>query len=137
MSWATLPEFVDEILQYKKIALNILIEGGLNQVQATEAVHRFFNGGVERQSAKEKNSRKKLLPRIGRAVINYSPRQIRLFCKRHIPTRYLRFTGWEGHEISVALRSLKQLGTKFDETEIEWIVQAALKSDNASTNVAS
>ena len=137
VSWATLPEFVDEALEYKKIALNILIEGGLNQVQATEAVHRFFSGGVERQSAKEKNSRKKLLPRIGRALINYSPRQIRLFCKRHIPARCLRFTGWEGHEISVALQSLKQLGTKFDETEIDWIVQAALKSHNAATNLAS
>lgn len=137
VSWATLPEFVDETLEYQKVALKILVEGGLDKVQATEAVHRFFSGGVERQSVKEKNSRKKLLPKIGRAVINYSPRQIRLFCKRHIPTRYLRFTGWEGHEISVALRSLKQLGTKFDETEIEWIVQAALKSDNAVTNINS
>lgn len=113
------------------------MDGGLNQVQATEAVHRFFSGGVERQSAKEKNSRKQILLRIGRAVINYSPRQIRLSCKRQTPARYLRFTGWEGHEISVALRPLKQLGTQFDETGIEWIVQATLRSDNAATGLAS
>ena len=37
----------------------------------------------------------------------------------------------------MALRSMKQLGTKFDETEIEWIVQAALKSDNAVANIVS
>jgi len=126
VTWATSPEFNHEVYRYKGIALDLLRDSGFNDADAAGYLDRFFNGGVFRQKSKEQLANKSLKRKLGLILLRYSPRSLRLFCKRHVPARYLRFTGWEGHDLSKVISSLRDQGTHFNEPELWDIARLSL-----------
>jgi glycosyltransferase domain-containing protein len=129
VSWATAPEFVSETMRYQGIAMGILKSAGVDEVDATRYVDRFFNGGILRQSTKEQSSKRSIRRKLGYALLKYPPKRLRLFCKRHLPARYLKFTGWEGYPLPEVISDLNDLGTRFNERELWHIAELSLAFD--------
>lgn len=132
--WATSAEFATEIAQYREIARGILRSGGLGESECRELEERFFVGGVLRQSNKQAKNAKSLSRRLEKFVLANSPRQLRLWAKRHLPNRVLKFTGWQGHEIDKMCAILEDLGTRFDYRELERVSELSLELDKRRRN---
>lgn len=126
VSWATSAEFAAEVSRYREIAQSILIRAGLDNIETGRYVNRFVDGGVARQRSKDERSRRSVRQKIGRKLLEWSPKRFRLLCKRYVPAQFLKFVGWEGHELPTMVRMLRSLGTRFDEVELRTIEKLSL-----------
>jgi hypothetical protein len=129
VSWARNPEFALEVRQYRQIALEIVQSGGVTPEEAKAFEERFFVGGVHRQATKEARNRKKLSRRVASFFLTRPPKRLRLAAKRMLPTRWLRFTGWEGYDLDAMCASLQSRGTRFSRPELERIRELSTKLD--------
>jgi hypothetical protein len=137
VSWATNPDFAEETNHYQRIASRILTRAEVSDQDAAKYIDRFFNGGVQRQLSKEQRSNLSIKEKLGRALLKYPPKRLRLFVKRRIPVRWLRFTGWEGYPMSEIVLSLSALGTRFDEQELLYISELSLALDGRRNSESS
>jgi len=126
VSWATSAEFAVEVSRYREVARNILVRAGVNIKDIDLYVNRFVDGGVARQQSKEERARKSLRRKIGKKLLKLAPKRFRLLCKRHVPAQFLKFVGWEGHELPNVVCDLRSLGTRFDEAELRRIAELSL-----------
>jgi glycosyltransferase domain-containing protein len=129
VSWARNPEFASEVTQYRQIALQIIESGGITSDEAKALEERFFVGGIHRQATKEERNRTKISRRIATLMLTRSPKVLRLTAKRFLPARWLRFTGWEGHDLDAMCASLEVRGTRFSRSELERVRELSLKLD--------
>jgi len=126
VTWATSEEFVSEVSAYHAIAMGLIRSAGVDQAHAVDYVDRFIGGGVLRQQSKEKHAEKSVKRKLSRVLLRYTPKALRLFCKRYLPAKYLRFTGWEGHDLSKIVQDLIVLRTRFNEAELWEIAELSL-----------
>lgn len=126
VTWARSSEFVDEVREYREIAMRILMSGGLAFEQAREFEERFFVGGVHRQASKQSTNARSMSRRLGKLALERSPKVVRLWAKRNASNRLLRFTGWQGYELEEMCESLESRGTRFNRQELERVSQLAV-----------
>lgn len=129
VSWARNPEFASEFSLFRQIALKIIESGGVSSKDAEMFEERFSIGGVHRQATKAAKSSNKLSRRIGNIALSRPPKKLRLFAKRFLPARWLRFTGWEGYDLDAMCASLEARGTRFSRSELERVRELSLKLD--------
>jgi hypothetical protein len=129
VSWARNPDFDAEVQDYRKIAISIIESGGVSSKDVEKFEERFFVGGVLRQSSKEARNGKKLSRKLRKKMLTYSPKFLRTYSKRYVPSRLLRFTGWEGYDLDTMCKSLEARGTRFSRTELEHVRELSLKLD--------
>jgi len=134
LTWARSPRYADEISVYRKMARQLMLNAGVNPVDVPTFEERWFTVGVKltvlRKSTFKARFRRWFRPRLFR----WTPKYFRLFAKRHVPNRLLRFTGWQGFDVDDTLNSLSDRSTYFDLAEIEFIrdlsIATALDRDN-------
>lgn len=126
VSWATSTAYQDEVHVFKEIAKQMLQESGLPTEDVALYVHRFFEGGVLRQSTKEIAMRRSLLRKFGALAMTRTPKSVRRLSKRLIPSDILRFIGWEGKKPETIYAELKNLGTAFNASEVERVRELCL-----------
>jgi len=129
LSWAEAPEFSSEVNYFRQIALAIIESGGIESDEARMFEERFFVGGVHRQASKEAENGKKVSRKLRKKMLTYSPKFLRTYSKRYVPSRLLRFTGWEGYDLDTMCKSLEARGTRFSRTELEHVRELSLKLD--------
>ena len=127
VSWARNPEFADEVRQYRAIALDLFVSGGVARPAAVEFEERFFIGGVHRQATKELRSSKKLSTLVRHIALNHTPQSLRTAAKRFAPNKMLAFSGWQGFELAKMCASLEERGTRFDRENLEFVKELSLK----------
>lgn len=126
LDWALDSEFRSEVQEYRRIALGLLIEGGIPEHEAIEFERRFFEDGVELTRLRKSRTTYRVKRRLRRLLLRYSPKRFRLFAKRNVPNRLLSFSGWQGFGLNEVCDSLSSRGTSFDRAEIERVMQLSL-----------
>lgn len=129
VSWARNSEFASEVAQYRQIATEIIAHGGITSAEAKAFEERFFVGGIHRQATKEARNRKKISRRLATLMLTRPPKAVRLTAKRFLPSRFLRFTGWEGYDLDAMCTSLEARDTRFSRAELERVGNLSLKLD--------
>jgi hypothetical protein len=129
VSWARNPEFASEVVRYRQIATEIIANGGITLAEAKAFEERFFVGGIHRQATKEARNQKKVSRRLATLVFTRTPKAVRRTAKRFLPSRLLRFTGWEGYDLDAMCTSLEARGTRFSRAELERVRNLSLKLD--------
>ena len=129
VSWARNPEFAGEHAEYRQIARNIIESGGVGSARAAEFEERFFVGGIHRQATKEVRNSRRLKNRLGTLMLTRTPKTLRLFAKRYLPSAALGFTGWEGHDLDKMCASLTARGTQFSRAELDKVESLSLEMD--------
>lgn len=128
VSWAKNPDFREEVQAYRNRAREIITSAGVPIADVDELENRFFWGGVQRQEAKEKKVTASFRFRLTNLVMAKSTKKLRLFAKRHFSKRILRYFDWEGYDIETILTSLRQVGTKVSQQELELVENLALET---------
>jgi hypothetical protein len=127
VTWATSPEFEEEIAIYRSIALGILQRGGLDEAKARIYEERFFLGGVQRQATKQAKNAKSLKRKVAKIVLTRTPKKVRLLAKRLVPNRLLGFTGWQGFKLKEMYELLASRKTNFVPAELERVADLSLR----------
>ena len=126
VSWAKSPKYRSEVSLYRHIALQLIESGGTGYSLAQEFEHRFFVGGVNRQSIKERTARRSPTTLTSSVLSTLAPKWFRRYAKRYVPPRLLRFTGWEGYDLDSMCDSLTSRGTKFVRADLDRIKKLVL-----------
>ena len=129
VSWARNPQFAQEVIQYRQIAQKILTDGGASDAEVSAFEERFFIGDVQRQSNKEALNRRKWSRRLGNIALFHSPKFLRQWSKRFLPSQLMKFTGWEGYDLDTMCASLRSRGTRFSRVELDRVAELSLKLD--------
>ena len=129
VSWARDPQFAQEVVQYRQIAKKMLTDGGASEVEASAFEERFFIGDVQRQSNKEALNKRKWSRRLGNIALFHSPKLLRQWSKRFLPSQLMKFTGWEGYDLDTICASLRSRGTRFSRVELDRVAELSLKLD--------
>jgi len=128
VAWATDGEFDHEVTHYLAKVRKILRSAQeLTDGEVDEFSSRFLFGGVQRQIDKERQSQRGLTRMLGRVAIKFAPKWTKIFAKRLLPSRLLKFTGWRGDRLEVLIGRLSARGITFRRAELERIAQLALK----------
>ena len=108
VSWGTKPEFAHEVEHFRNKSRQLLARTTqLTEKEIEDYVYRFVDGGIQRQTTKEQNNRKRVLRRVGQFFLNSSPSWAARFAKRFFPRRILKFTGWQGLPLKRTLAQLE------------------------------
>jgi len=126
IQWARDQEFSSEVTEYRKIARNLLLDGGLTESDATRFEERFFDVGLNQTLKRKSKVTKRFRDWYRQKLLVWSPKWFRLFVKRHLPNRLLEFSGWQGYGLDEMCDSLTARGTRFDREEIELIRELSL-----------
>lgn len=126
LAWVRSPEYSGEIGEYRRIATRLLVEGGVDPLEAKEFEHRWFSVGVDQTILRKSKLRKRFRDWYRQKLLVWSPKWFRLFVKRHLPNRLLEFSGWQGYGLDEMCDSLASRGTRFDREEIELIMELSL-----------
>lgn len=129
VNWATNPQFSEEVIRYRQSVFEIILESGLNEVEAHDLELELFAASIEYQRAKLGRSKRSPTKQLGALVMRCSPRWLRLFAKRRLPTKLLRFTGWGGCDLDTMCSELQSQGTHFSRPEFERVRDLSLKLD--------
>ena len=107
VSWATSDEYAEEVQHLRRKVEELLRrEPSLTENQIEEYQRRFVDGGIRRQLVKERNPRRRAVRWARSLLVRYSPRRLRRFAKRNVPSQLLRFSGWQGESIEQTIRRL-------------------------------
>ena len=128
LAWALDAKYATEIAQYRKIAKDLLVKGGVATTDAETFERRFFEVGVQKTLERKSKFRKRFRDKYREKLLEWSPKRLRLFVKRHLPAQVLSFSGWEGYEIDVVCDSLHARQTKFERSEVERVRDLALET---------
>jgi len=127
VAWARSQEFLHEVLNYRSIARQLLISGGVTSPAADIFEQRFFIGGIQRQATKEAKNKRKFSTFVRYAALNYTPQVLRTLAKQYVPNRVLAFSGWQGFELDEMFQLLEEWGTRFDREELSVVRQLSLE----------
>jgi len=113
ISWATNPQFSHEVQRLRDSA-RILLErsGYLTEGEVDHYLHRFIEGGIQRQLAKETKKSRRITRRVGSLLVKHGPQNLKQIAKRWLPSRMLRITGWNGNHLERTLRRLDSEGIR-------------------------
>jgi len=128
LAWALDPKSADEIAQYRQIARSLLIKGDVATNDVEQFEERFFVGGVAMTVTRKSTIRHRLKRTFQKKTLNWGPKRLRLFAKRHLPAQLLRVSGWEGYGLDYIFQSLTARGTRFEREEIELIRDLSLET---------
>lgn len=128
LAWALDPKYAEEIVQYRQIARDLLIKGGVAKDDAERFEERFFIEGVQQTLARKSKFRKRFRDKFRSSLLIWSPKKFRLFVKRHLPVRMLSLSGWQGFGIDEICQSLKVRGTRFEREELDLIRDMSLET---------
>lgn len=126
LAWVRSPEYSDDIVEYRRIALKLLVQGGVDPLKAEEFEHRWFSIGVDQTILRKSKLRKRFRDWYRQKLLVWSPKWFRLFVKRHLPNQLLKFSGWQGYGLDEMCESLTSRGTRFERDEIELIRELSL-----------
>jgi hypothetical protein len=128
LAWALDSEYATEVAQYRTIAKDLLLKGGVAPGDAETFERRFFEVGVQKTLERKSKLRKRFRDKYREKLLQWSPKRLRLFVKRHLPARVLSFSGWEGYGIDGVCESLLARQTLFERAEVERVRDLALET---------
>ena len=128
LAWALDSRYRAEVNEYRSIAKNLLLAGGVSAADAEEFERRFFEVGVQKTLERKSKIRKRFRDKYREKLLEWSPKRLRLFVKRHLPPQLLSFSGWEGYGIDEVCDSLVARKTQFERAEIERVQSLALET---------
>jgi len=126
LAWALDPNFGTEVAEYRAIARRLLGDGGVPRELANQFEERFFVDGVQQTLIRKSKFRKRFRDKFRQQLLVWSPKRFRLFVKRHLPSRMLSFSGWQGNDMETICGSLDERGTYYERAEIELVKVLAL-----------
>lgn len=126
LAWALDSQYATEVAQYRQIAKDLLIKGGVTPLEAESLEKRFFEVGVQKTLERKSKLRKRFRDKYREKLLQWSPKRLRLFVKRHLPAQVLSFSGWEGYDIVTVCESLRTRRTHFEQAEVERVRDFAL-----------
>lgn len=129
VSWATSDEYAEEVQHLRRKVDELLRrEPTLTENQIEEFQRRFVDGGVRRQLVKEQNPRRRAVRWARSLMLKYSPRPLRRFAKRSVPSQLLRFSGWQGESIEKTIRRLTTDGIEVSRQCLSEVASLALET---------
>ena len=128
LAWALDSRYATEVAQYRTIAKDLLLKGGVAPGDAETFERRFFELGVQKTLERKSKLRKRFRDKYREKLLQWSPKRLRLFVKRHLPARVLSFSGWEGYGIDGVCESLLARQTQFERAEVERVRDLALET---------
>jgi glycosyltransferase domain-containing protein len=132
VAWATSGEFQSEVDHYFEKARSIIASTNeLTEEEVDSFAHRFLFGGIQRQMEKEARSQNRLSRRIGKIAIRYGPRIAKRVAKKVLPSSVLRFTGWRGDRLEVAIKKLDEGKIQYSPHNLRRVAQLSLKSSRS------
>lgn len=137
LNWARSSDFQDEVSEYRAIARRLLIEGGVSPADATTLEKRFFEGGVDRQAAKQALFGRRVKKRIRSILLSRTPKSLRLYAKRNLSNRMLSLSGWQGFPMDDIFRILSSKGTNYSREDIEIVQRLSLETAAEAKHISS
>jgi len=135
VSWATNPQFSHEVEHLRGCARRLLESASeLTQAEVENFLHRFIEGGIERQHTKETRKSGRYSRRVGSLLIEYSPRVFKQLAKRWLPSRALKITGWNGNSLERTLKGLEVSGVRVCRESLNQISQLACRTKAQVSN---
>jgi len=135
VSWATNPQFSHEVEHLRGCARRLLESASeLTQAEVENFLHRFIEGGIERQHTKETRKSGRYSRRVGSLLIKYSPRVFKQLAKRWLPSRALKITGWNGNSLERTLKGLEVSGVRACRESLNQISQLACRTKAQVSN---
>jgi glycosyltransferase domain-containing protein len=135
VSWATNPQFSHEVEHLRSCARRLLESAGdLTRAEVEDFLHRFIEGGIERQHTKETRKSGRYSRRVGSLLIKYSPRVFKQLAKRWLPSRALKITGWNGNSLERTLEGLEVSGVRACRESLNQISQLACRTKAQVSN---
>lgn len=127
LDWVTNPQFSEEVSRYRQTAVDIIRESGLDLAEARAMEQELFEANIDFFKTKFSRSSRSLRKRIRALVMCLSSKGIRLFAKRRLPNRLLRFSGWEGYDLDAMSSALQGQKIQFSRSELEFVRNLSLK----------
>lgn len=128
VGWADNPANRSELLHYRNKVRDILATGdGISSAEVDEFADHFVYGGIERQRVKDARGHQ-LTVRLRHAVVQYSPKSLKLIAKRFAPRFILRRLDWNGYPLKRTVRSLQRQHVKFDVNDLRRIEKLVLET---------
>ena len=130
LGWADDPSMQHEVQHYLSKVERLISKGkGISQDYARKAAQQFVYGGFEKHRLKIKNSNKRLWPRIAKLMMRKSPKSLRLWAKRSLPSSVLTGFDWSGYPISLISEQLSERGVGFCIEDLQRIERYSLDTD--------
>jgi hypothetical protein len=82
---------------------------------------------VQRQIAKERKSQRRLGRKLGTAAIKFGPKPLKRLAKRIMPSRALKFTGWQGDRLPNLKQRLVERGFAFSDADLDRVAELSLR----------
>lgn len=128
LDWALDESYQVEVVEYRKIARQLLVDGGIPESDAAEFERRFFEDGVELTRIRKSRLIYRAKKRVRLFLLALGPRSLRLFAKRRVPNLFLTPSGWQGFGIDEMCESLYLRGTSFERSEIDRVRDLAIST---------
>jgi len=128
VAWATCGKFQKEVDHYyQKARQMIRTASELSDDEVESYALRFLFGGVQRQIAKERKSQRRLGRKLGTAAIKFGPKPLKRLAKRIMPSRALKFTGWQGDRLPNLKQRLVERGFAFSDADLDRVAELSLR----------
>ena len=130
LGWADNPANRDEVLHYARKVESILAsEGSIDTQTAHLFAEKFVYEGFETHRMKVQNSKRSFRRKIGRLLIRYAPKSLKLAAKRIGPRRVLNYLDWNGFLLEDVCSRLRDKGIGFEKNELQLIQELVLATD--------